>query len=253
VKRIAYVKEGADGILRATGFYIKNMDSIYVYNMQQMEVVLTDSAAHVKQRYSFYKGEADWVMYNPQYDLHTVCPIMEVGGELVLTGMSPFSLPDSLIRKFHFAAHLDLGLSRLAYQSAYPLELYGGDANWGDPSFMQPFPALTAEGKFVYSFPVSHHLYLSKGDEGAYTTVYAGSKEAGSIRSIEMDMRETTREAVGLDGEFDYLGETVIGTANEWNWLNAFVTEEGLHIEHIDLSGVTEDYLHFTQFLIEKI
>ncbi len=41
-----------------------------------------------------------------------------------------------------------------------------------------------------------------------------------------------------LDNQFQYLGETVIGTGEEWNWQNSFVTKEGLNIEY---TGINDD------------
>ena len=49
---IEYEKQGPDGILRFGGYFIKNMDSIYVYNTPLTEIALTDSSGHVKQRIS---------------------------------------------------------------------------------------------------------------------------------------------------------------------------------------------------------
>ena len=46
-----------------------------------------------------------------------------------------------------------------------------------------------------------------------------------------------------MDEQFNYLGETVLGTSDVWNWNNSFVTKEGLNIEYIGDIGINEDYL----------
>ena len=43
-----------------------------------------------------------------------------------------------------------------------------------------------------------------------------------------------------MDEQFNYLGETPLGTSDEWNWSNSFVTEEGLNIEYIDKADLEE-------------
>ncbi|MDR2968422.1 MAG: DUF4221 domain-containing protein [Tannerellaceae bacterium] len=56
-----------------------------------------------------------------------------------------------------------------------------------------------------------------------------------------------------MDEDFQYLGETEIGTGREWNWTNSFVTEEGLNIERIGTSEEDDDYLTFGIFIPEDL
>lgn len=55
-----------------------------------------------------------------------------------------------------------------------------------------------------------------------------------------------------LDEEFNYLGETVLGTERNWHWQNSFVTEEGLNIEYVDEEDIDEQYLSFKIFVPEN-
>ncbi|MDR1258032.1 MAG: DUF4221 domain-containing protein [Tannerellaceae bacterium] len=196
IKKISYEKEGPDGILNPAGYYIKNMDSIYVYNMPLIELVLTDSAAHVKDKISFYNKEPDWALYNPQYLFSTTCPMINTGNRLVLPGMVPFSFPDTLIDKFRFTTHIDLGTGRIEYHNTYPEKLYGHNYNWNDVVFTQAYPALSPTGEIIFSFPVSHNLYVTKPGTDDYTTVYAGSNVARTIRSIDREQRGTPSELI---------------------------------------------------------
>jgi len=79
IGKIKYEKEGPNGIIRLTGgYYFINMDSIYVYNSNMPEVVLTDSTGKVKQRISLLIDEReDWPYYFPQYSFKTVNPILK--------------------------------------------------------------------------------------------------------------------------------------------------------------------------------
>jgi hypothetical protein len=56
-----------------------------------------------------------------------------------------------------------------------------------------------------------------------------------------------------MNEQFNYLGETVIGTGEQWNWSNSFVTKEGLNIEYINEEDVNEDYLNFKIFKIKEL
>ncbi|MDR0572692.1 MAG: DUF4221 domain-containing protein [Tannerella sp.] len=304
IRSISYEREGPNGILHPAGYYIKNMDSIYVYNMMMPELVLTDSASRVKQRSSLIPDHSDqnlWTVYYPQYMPCTVIPMMEIDETLALIGYSPFSLKDSLIDDFRFTAFMDMKTFQVTFRHTYPVELYGNNANWDGVEFFTPvYPALSPSGELIYSFPVSHDIYLAKWNTGNYKVAYAGSNTAKTIRS--MDQRETRtpnqiilahyfqydtysailydtwrktyyrfmlqhlpnaspQTAVGkkpiviimMDEQFNYLGETLIGTGEEWNWTNSFVTAEGLNIEYIDEEDENEDYLNFKIFKIKEL
>ena len=56
-----------------------------------------------------------------------------------------------------------------------------------------------------------------------------------------------------MDEYFNYMGETVIGTGEQWNWWNIFVTQEGLNIEYISKDDLDEDYMTFQIFTVEKL
>ena len=52
-----------------------------------------------------------------------------------------------------------------------------------------------------------------------------------------------------MDKNFNYLGETIIGTERECHWHNSFVTEEGLNIEYLDTSDINEVNLTLKIFI----
>lgn len=189
LKKISYQKEGPDGILQIIGYYIKNMDSIYVFNRPLIEIALTDTAGHVSNRISLKGTMSDWPLYYPQYDLKTVCPFFENSGKLILTGLHPFYIKDSLVNKFHFTACIDFKSNQVEYHHTYPYELYGNNVNWDDPIFMQVYSALLPSGKIVHSFPVSHDLYISEWNSDAAKKVYGGSNVAKTICSVDWDTK----------------------------------------------------------------
>ena len=302
IGKVVYDRQGPNGIPRIAGYYIKNMDSIYLYN-RPIEIAMCDSAGLIKKRISLNdnRKDAEWSRYYPQYEFCTVNPMLEVKGKLIMTGMAPFSIADSLIHKFHFTACIDLESEDIEFIHTYPEELYGSNVNWQDPFFMQGYRAFTSTGEWLYSFPVSHDVYIAQSDTKGYKTKYAGSNYAKTIHSID-DSRERTPDelilihyleqdlytailhdpyrsvyyrfmlpgipnstvktpikekrivVIIMDEQFNYMGETVIGSCEEWNWKNSFVTSEGLVIEYIDSDlDSEEEYLIMKIFTIEKL
>ncbi|GHT14401.1 hypothetical protein FACS189426_20670 [Bacteroidia bacterium] len=301
-----FEKEGQDAILHFTGYHIKNSDSIYVYNIPMTQVALTDNAGHVKQRISLredveWARNSNWTLYYPQYNFNTVTPFIETQEKLLLTGFMPIAVPDSLIDKFRFTSSIDIKANQVEFYHTYPKELFGQETNWDDLELMV-YPELSPTGELIYSFPMSHDLYISKSGAETFQKVYAGSNVAKTIHSINRKQIETPKEVmlihclqqdiytavrydswrnvyyrfmlqgitdatfstplgkkpiivIMMDEKFNYLGETLIGTGEEWNWQNSFVTKEGLNIEYIgDIAkDLNEAYLDLRIFSIEKL
>ncbi|MDR2909956.1 MAG: DUF4221 domain-containing protein [Bacteroidales bacterium] len=302
LRTIEYEKEGPDGILRLEGYYIKTMDSIYVHSYPMVELILTDSLGNVKKKISLRENRTDreWYLYRPQYFFSTVNPIIELNNKLILTGIKPFSIADSLIDVFRFTSCVDWGLNNVEFFNTYPKKLYGSDVNWQDPMYMQPYTAISPLGERVFSFPVSHNIYITNDDAESYRTVYGGSNVAETISSIDDGRARTPNEVIHahilgqdlyasilydpyrhiyyrfmlkgipgattenfygekpivvimMDEQFNYLGETLIGNVEQWNWENTFVTREGLNIEYISVDEHDEDYMTLKIFTVEEI
>ncbi len=305
VKKITYDKKGPDGILKPTGYYIKTMDSIYVYNMAFIELFLTNGKGKVISKKSLIGGEkmgkSPWHLKYPQYYTRTAAPFIATKNKLLLTGQFMFTVPDSIIDTFKFTAYIDYNMKDINFKHGYPKTLYGHGYNWDDQILTDVFPELHPDGdKLIYSFPVSHDVYLTKLNSKGYKKVYAGSNEAGSISSIPKKTKKTNREILGksilrqdlygalkydkyrkiyyrficraipdatihtalkekpiaviiMDKEFNYLGETTLGTGKEWYWQNSFVTEEGLNIEYLDNDDIDEVALTLKIFIIEDL
>jgi hypothetical protein len=303
-----FEREGPNAVMSLAGYYVKNMDSIYVHDRPVTEIALTDSAGHVKQRISLRgsfanvenKRDPQWARYYPQYLIYTVTPFIEIGEKLLVTGLSPFSIPDSLIDRFRFTACVDMKTGDVEFLHTYPDELYGSGANWAYEFPTHVYPVLSPTGELIHSFPVSHDLYITEWDKPSYRKVYAGSNTAKTISSIDREQRGTPDEEVIahyfredlyaailydswrrvyyrylqkgisdgapgtpvgrkpviviiMDEQFNYLGETLIGTGEEWKWENSFVTEEGLNIEYVDDSDTDEEFLHLKIFTVEDL
>jgi len=304
LKTVEYEREGPNAIRRLECYFVKNMDSIYVFHGPLPELVLTDSSGYVKKRFSLIdnkdRSDNTWPLYYPQYEFYTVNPIIETRGKLILTGSAPFGIADdSLIHKFRFTANFDLQSNIVEFMHSYPAELYGSNPNWPGMAYTLPYSELSPTGGLIYSFPVSHDIYISQWDKEGYEKVYAGSNNAGTIRSIagqrlnseliishclkhdlytcirydpyrnvyyrfmsqgmhdftiKTSVREKPVVVIVMDESFSYLCETVLGSAEKWNWLNSFVTSEGLMIEYFDPDlDSEEEYLTFKILTLIKL
>lgn len=201
IKKITYDKKGPDGILKPMGYHIKTMDSIYVYDGATISLLLTNGKGQILNKYSLKKNldikETNWTVMYPQYRSYTTMPIMMTSKEILFTGQFMQSIPKDIISNFKFTARLDLKTQQVSFLHGYPKELYGEDYNWEGGLYTEVYPELHPDGdKLIYSFPVSHDLYIAELNSESYTKVYGGSNFANTIQSIAKDPRKTSREAM---------------------------------------------------------
>jgi hypothetical protein len=300
IQSIKYDGGAETSIRKASGYFVKNSDSIYVYDMAGVAIFLVDGSGYIKKKMTLHDTDKNWPFNYPQYVLSAANPIFEYNGKLILTGQYIPSMPSKKIDDFHFTCYLDMRSNEVEYRYTYPKELYGNDANWEGGVLTTIYPELLNDGTIIHSYPVSHNIYRSDIRTGEFKAIYAGSNIAGTIQSINNDdLKNTPKEqifshylgsdvytavkydpyrkvfyrfllkgVVGAtfktpqenkpviitvwDKNFNYLGETQIGTGREWNWKNSFVTKEGLNIEYT-AEGIGEDYLTFRIFALEKL
>lgn len=193
LSQIAFEREGGNAILGASGYFVKNLDSIYVMNRPMMEVVLADSTGKVRSRIPLLENmrDAKWPLYYPQYILSAVAPMTVWDNHLLLPGFAPFSRLMENRKAFRFMASIDLSTQAVSYHHLYPESLFGDNANWGGDLIQMPYPAFSPDGKMVYSFPNSHDLYLAEWNKDEMTSVYGGSNEIGAICSLDCGLDQT--------------------------------------------------------------
>lgn len=296
-KIIKFSKNDKTGINTPLGYFLKTPDSIYVYNKKNNELVLINDSSKVLQRISLINKrsfhELSWTYSYPQYYPAAAAPLMRSGGQLVFPGQYMLSLPDSISGRFKFESHINFDDSLVTFSRQYPAELYGHNYFWENEGLFNNVYCDSAAGnKMVYSFPVSHNIYLANADKEGYTTLFGGSNEAGAITSFkkkltaeelilkvcQMDLYAAIKydpyrkvyyrllrkampgatfsnrindkplSVIIFDEHFKYMGETVIGTCNDFNWENIFVTAEGLNIAYVDKKDLSESYLYFKVF-----
>jgi hypothetical protein len=301
-KKISWKKNGPKGVKLLKGYHIKSLDSIYLYNKNSIEILLTNDKGNILNKISLRGNRNDlkWVFKYPQYSPQTVMPFIETSHEILLNGFFFGSIPESIITEYRFTARLDFKTQQLKFSNTYPISLYGFNYNWKGDFLNQVYSDLHPDGdKLILSFPVSHYLYLADLNTGEYTKVYAGSNFAGTISSINKSPKKTSKEEIlshvinqdlytaikydkyrklyyrfllkaasedvihrewkkkpiaiiVMDENFNYLGETIIGTGEEWYWQNSFITQEGLNIEYIE-KDFDESCLTLKTLTLKKI
>lgn len=296
-KIVKFSKKDKEGINVPLGYYIKNFDSIYIYNKTNNELALINDSGRVVSRISLINKQPfhdlSWIYRYPQYYPSTTAPVVGAGQQLIFPGQYMLSLPDSIAGRFRFEAHVDLNNDSVRFFRQYPPALYGNNIFWENEGlFTNVYSDVAPDNKMIYSFPVSHDVFVADNDKEGYTSIYGGSNEAGAITSFEKKMpseelqlrvcktdlyaairydryrkvyyrflRKAMPEAtytsafkdkplsvVMFDEHFKYMGETIIGTCDNFNWENAFVTEEGLNIEYIDKKDLSESHLYLKIF-----
>lgn len=201
IKKITYDKKGPDGILSPMGYYIKNVDSIYVYDMRYSNINITNSKGRILNKVSLRGKENSrmWFVSYPQYIPKTVVPFIMTDDNLLLTGQIMRTVPDSLVNKFKLTSKLNLKTNEVDFVNTYPESLYGSNYNWEGEIFTEVFPELHPDGdKLILSFPVSHDLYIKNIDSSEYIKVYAGSNYVESIRSLNKPANRASREELVL-------------------------------------------------------
>jgi hypothetical protein len=99
------------------------------------------------------------------------------------------SLPDSVAKSFKLEAHINFDNNKVDFWRKYPNSLYGHNYFWeNEGTFTFVYYDLIPDNTVVYSFPVSHDIYLAGIESDSYSTKYAGSNEAGVISSFEKSM-----------------------------------------------------------------
>ncbi|MCF8716347.1 DUF4221 family protein [Joostella atrarenae] len=194
--KITFDKNGPDAIKNPMGYYIKNKDSIYIYDMGTADVKISNMEGRVSNSISL-RGVEDsktWFSQYPQYIPRTVIPLMATNDELMLTGQIMRTVPEDMVDIFRFTSHVNFKTNKVHFTHHYPRELYGNNYNWEGEIFTDVYPLLdVANKRFIYSFPISHRLYISGINSSDYTKVYAGSNEVGTIESIDKEPENVNR------------------------------------------------------------
>lgn len=202
--RMIYIYNYENGMIRDTislnknslksfrslsAYYIKSPDSLYIFDDVGQKAALLNSKLEIQDSISLIgkmnAAMLEWTLQYPQYFFSAAAPILEQNGKLILTGMYPWAIPDSVLGTFKLNSVLDINSQSVSYLNNYPKRLYGKEFEWDDPFFTSAFSDFGHQpNQLVLSFPISHDLYISDLRSGKMEKVFAGSPDAKTITSI---------------------------------------------------------------------
>jgi hypothetical protein len=200
VRIINFSRTGANGIPHIMGYDIKSLDSIYVYDLKRQQLVLASADHKIIKRTSLINNVdqtgGKWAFSYPQRYPTTAAPMMETAGGIVFPGQYMWALPDSLLHKFNFNSLIDYAGEHVRFMAKYPAALYDPHFGWDDPIYSTVYCDLAATpNTLVYSFPISHDLYIGDLNGKEMKGVYGGSNQAGTISTsvIKIENSNDTR------------------------------------------------------------
>lgn len=207
------IKIGSDsssqGKIDPAGFYVESYDTIYIYNRRNIELLCINSYGNILHKISLIANSnirgSKWFLKYPQYHPQGSNPIMEINGQLLFPGQLFESLQDSLIQQFHFVSYIDEKSNEVQFYHQYIDSLYGHNYNWSGEKFTEVYLDWNPEKqKLIFSFPISHNLYVARLKDNSYATVNGASTQSLSISSIpvktkKMKIKELVRHVLESD------------------------------------------------------
>lgn len=171
-------------------FHIKNMDSIYVYNDQFLEMDLLNNKSEIVSKISLVNStnlkDLAWTFKYPQYMPHSVNKMIEHEGKLIFPGQYIWSIPDTIVKNFKFATAIDMNSNQVSFLNKYPYDIYGHGYVWDEPIYTNVYYHMTPDNKkMICSFPVSHDLFIYDMESNKEQVVYGGGNGAENISSMD--------------------------------------------------------------------
>ena len=198
VRSLTYPKKGSGNVGKIMCYYFKNKDSIYIFDAIKQRLTLTsDKKTTASTSVSLINNrdpkDTRWALDYPQHNQTAATPMLLTRSGLLFTGQYIWSIPEHIINKFQYTARINLQKGQVSYMHHYPLDIYASDYGWNDPVFTAVYCDLNAKGDYlIYSFPVSHDLYIADINGGDLKKVYAGSNSAHNIKPVPSEIKNAS-------------------------------------------------------------
>lgn len=181
--------EGNNGVGLVNGFFIHNLDSIYIPNFDLKEISLVDRNCLVKEKYSHEKDKEGKELSIFYYSSKYWKPIEKVGRDLYLySGPNRFLDSDPVSFKFNMDTH-----EIQAFPFCYP-EYPGSDTKLKKYGLETAFSRCFDQKKFIYSFYYDENIYVASLDHQSIQKV--------SIKSQYFDKVDLPGELTAQPEEF---------------------------------------------------
>ncbi len=154
---INFDRHGDNGIGGIAGFYVKNLDSIYLIGDHRKEIALANADGLVLDRYKF----------DTRLNFGTVVgisffPMQLIGQKLYFACLPDFNIYTESSVGQEIEIEFDLAEDTLSYHFFYPEEFEG----FHNTYYITYSRAIDSRGRFVYSFPMAHDLYIKDASKG---------------------------------------------------------------------------------------
>lgn len=189
IETLKITKRDSNLLKYITAYFIKSKDSIYFHDNIKQKVLLLNSKKELIDSISLigYMNPMliDWTFKYPQYNPTASSPMLLSKQGLIYTGQFMWAIPDTLINNFKFTALVDFNKKKVSHISTYPDDIYSGIL-WDDPIYSTVYSDLDFENnKLVYSYPITHDVYVVDLSTNEQRTFFAGSNFAETITSID--------------------------------------------------------------------
>jgi len=197
MKKIKFEKSGENSVKKIGGYFFHSLDSLYVFDELDFNLKLSDTSGRISNNKINIASETQlkdpfYFLKYPAYPFTTSNAIKKYKNTLLLTGIYPWAINDTMIDKFNITQKINLEKpTNKNFMHHYPTEIYGKGFYWGDPIFTNVYSTLSSDGKsLIYSFPVSHNLYVANIEDSSFSPIFAGSNTAKDFDIIDKKFSE---------------------------------------------------------------
>ncbi len=170
----------------------------------------------------------------------------------MFTKVFPELHPDGDKIIFSFPISHDIYVTDIQSNNVKYIKKYAGSNYAGTIKSINKEKKKTTREKLINHI-VKQDLYATLKYDKYRKVYYRFIRKAISNATIHTQIKEKPLSVIIMDENFNYLGETDIGTSEDCYWQNSFVTKEGLNIEYLDHDDLDEVGLNLKIFLPKKI
>ncbi|MBC7912905.1 MAG: DUF4221 family protein [Pyrinomonadaceae bacterium] len=189
-----------NNIRKAAGFYVHNMDSIFIYSDGLKLLLLSDLNGPIKT-YDLSSAINDTKVMACSPMISASNSFYLIGDTLLYSGFKAGEPPTLSSPPRFYSAKLMLKTGSVKNLNKYP-EIYNGH-NWGGLHFREPYVTYNPEKQiYISSLPASHDLIITDLRTDTETAVCAGSNFVDKISSLDQPVSRDKIDKVVINKFF---------------------------------------------------
>ena len=163
--------DGNNGVGLANGYFIHNLDSIYIPNFHLKEIALINKECNVIDKYDYTKDDNGQELSIASYSTAYLQQVEKIGRDLyIYSGPNRFIKKDPVTVKFNMDSH-----QKTALPFCYP-EYPGSDTKLKKYGLETAFSRCFDGEKFIYSFYYDENIYVASIDHQSIQKIPIKSK-----------------------------------------------------------------------------